>query len=394
MISMSNFSEEFKRKSFNKIAGLVAENYVDQSLILNNWDNITNRYKRNLINISTLEDFYRYIDNMLLELRDPHTRFKNNNIIKIPSVLLVYINNEIFIAATFYNDSKLKIGSKLLKINGEKIQSILSKLSNNFKFKSKNIIKHNIIEELNSYIKEGDILECEVEGKIIVEAVSSNMLFNNTFKNINNKQIIESNNFSRIIDDTLYVKLPTFRMESMIDRLETILKEGASDKIIIDVRENKGGFIELAKRAAAFFLENDKVIGYTINKDNIKCPIEIHVKDSYLNKFKKIIILTNENSGSCTETIFINALKNSSNKISIIGSKTMGLINQATEFKFNDGSLLQITTKKNLDINGVELGYVGLEPDVLVDLDFNIFRGVDNQLNEALRVINNKEIYV
>lgn len=391
---MSNFSEEFKRKSFNKIAGLVAENYVDQSLILNNWDNITNRYKRNLINISTLEDFYRYIDNMLLELRDPHTRFKNNNIIKIPSVLLVYINNEIFIAATFYNDSKLKIGSKLLKINGEKIQSILSKLSNNFKFKSKNIIKHNIIEELNSYIKEGDILECEVEGKIIVEAVSSNMLFNNTFKNINNKQIIESNNFSRIIDDTLYVKLPTFRMESMIDRLETILKEGASDKIIIDVRENKGGFIELAKRAAAFFLENDKVIGYTINKDNIKCPIEIHVKDSYLNKFKKIIILTNENSGSCTETIFINALKNSSNKISIIGSKTMGLINQATEFKFNDGSLLQITTKKNLDINGVELGYVGLEPDVLVDLDFNIFRGVDNQLNEALRVINNKEIYV
>lgn len=394
MISMSNFSEEFKRKSFNKIAGLVAENYVDQSLILNNWDNITNRYKRNLINISTLEDFYRYIDNMLLELRDPHTRFKNNNIIKIPSVLLVYINNEIFIAATFYNDSKLKIGSKLLKINGEKIQSILSKLSNNFKFKSKNIIKHNIIEELNSYIKEGDILECEVEGKIIVEAVSSNMLFNNTFKNINNKQIIESNNFSRIIDDTLYVKLPTFRMESMIDRLETILKDGASDKIIIDVRENKGGFIELAKRAAAFFLENDKVIGYTINKDNIKCPIEIHVKDSYLNKFKKIIILTNENSGSCTETIFINALKNSSNKISIIGSKTMGLINQATEFKFNDGSLLQITTKKNLDINGVELGYVGLEPDVLVDLDFNIFRGVDNQLNEALRVINNKEIYV
>lgn len=391
---MSNFSEEFKRKSFNKIAGLVAENYVDQSLILNNWDNITNRYKRNLINISTLEDFYRYIDNMLLELRDPHTRFKNNNIIKIPSVLLVYINNEIFIAATFYNDSKLKIGSKLLKINGEKIQSILSKLSNNFNFKSKNIIKHNIIEELNSYIKEGDILECEVEGKIIVEAVSSNMLFNNTFKNINNKQIIESNNFSRIIDDTLYVKLPTFRMESMIDRLETILKEGASDKIIIDVRENKGGFIELAKRAAAFFLENDKVIGYTINKDNIKCPIEIHVKDSYLNKFKKIIILTNENSGSCTETIFINALKNSSNKISIIGSKTMGLINQATEFKFNDGSLLQITTKKNLDINGVELGYVGLEPDVLVDLDFNIFRGVDNQLNEALRVINNKEIYV
>lgn len=391
---MSNFSEEFKRKSFNKIAGLVAENYVDQSLILNNWDNITNRYKRNLINISTLEDFYRYIDNMLLELRDPHTRFKNNNIIKIPSVLLVYINNEIFIAATFYNDSKLKIGSKLLKINGEKIQSILSKLSNNFKFKSKNIIKHNIIEELNSYIKEGDILECEVEGKIIVEAVSSNMLFNNTFKNINNKQIIESNNFSRIIDDTLYVKLPTFRMESMIDRLETVLKEGASDKIIIDVRENKGGFIELAKRAAAFFLENDKVIGYTINKDNIKCPIEIHVKDSYLNKFKKIIILTNENSGSCTETIFINALKNSSNKISIIGSKTMGLINQATEFKFNDGSLLQITTKKNLDINGVELGYVGLEPDVLVDLDFNIFRGVDNQLNEALRVINNKEIYV
>ena len=348
---MSNFSEEFKRKSFNKIAGLVAENYVDQSLILNNWDNITNRYKRNLINISTLEDFYRYIDNMLLELRDPHTRFKNNNIIKIPSVLLVYINNEIFIAATFYNDSKLKIGSKLLKINGEKIQSILSKLSNNFKFKSKNIIKHNIIEELNSYIKEGDILECEVEGKIIVEAVSSNMLFNNTFKNINNKQIIESNNFSRIIDDTLYVKLPTFRMESMIDRLETILKDGASDKIIIDVRENKGGFIELAKRAAAFFLENDKVIGYTINKDNIKCPIEIHVKDSYLNKFKKIIILTNENSGSCTETIFINALKNSSNKISIIGSKTMGLINQATEFKFNDGSLLQITTKKNLDIN-------------------------------------------
>ena len=121
---MSNFSEEFKRKSFNKIAGLVAENYVDQSLILNNWDNITNRYKRNLINISTLEDFYRYIDNMLLELRDPHTRFKNNNIIKIPSVLLVYINNEIFIAATFYNDSKLKIGSKLLKINGEKIKDL------------------------------------------------------------------------------------------------------------------------------------------------------------------------------------------------------------------------------------------------------------------------------
>ena len=72
----------------------------------------------------------------------------------------------------------------------------------------------------------------------------------------------------------------------------------------------------------------------------------------------------------------------------------MGLIDQATEFKFNDGSVLQVTTKVYLDKNKEKISNDGIDANIVVNLDSNIFNNVDRQLNKALDFMKGDTSYV
>ncbi|WDC83407.1 S41 family peptidase [Caloramator sp. mosi_1] len=193
---------------------------------------------------------------------------------------------------------------------------------------------------------------------------------------------------NRIDDKTEYVKLPTFNHPKIDNDFEQFLNESKSKNLIIDVRSNMGGLIEKAINVSSMLLKDIKNIGFIASRNEAELrPITINPTGKYLDKFKKIIILVDRNTDSSVENIFIRALKNSSNKIRILGTETMGLVHQSTVFTLKDNSQLQVTTSKYYDVNRNLLKPEGIEPDIFVENGLNIFMGIDNQLNMALKLL-------
>jgi C-terminal processing protease CtpA/Prc len=165
---------------------------------------------------------------------------------------------------------------------------------------------------------------------------------------------------NRINNQTEYVSLPTFNNPVIDKDFEQFLNVSKSKNLIIDVRGNASRSLEKAINVTALLLKDKKTIGYIDSSYKIINLIAINPSEKYIDKFEKIIILANRNTGGCAENIFIKALKNNSYKIEILGTNTMGTSHKAA----------------------------GIEPDVFVDNGSDILRGRDNQLSMALKIIN------
>ena len=386
-------SKSDKEKYFTTIVKLIDDNYVRKDILENKWNDIVQKYSKKLEHIKFFDELYLFLDDMLLELGDPHTRFRNLKSFKIPKVVLTDINDDIYISGICYSESKLKVGFKLISVNGINVKELLKEKSKKFKFRSINIIKINTVNELSKSINVGDVLLAEYDGKIVEDIVTSSDEIITDYFNKSNKDKLK-NEVIKKFHDVLYFNLISFRSKEIVDKLEKVIHETEVKKLIIDLRVNNGGLVELAKRAAGLFLENDIVIGYTQDRNKKISPIEIISTSNYIQKVNKIIILVGENTGSCAENIFLKSLKDSNKKIVVIGTKTMGLIDQATEFKFNDGSVLQVTTKVYLDKNKEKISNDGIDANIVVNLDSNIFNNVDRQLNKALDFMKGDTSYV
>lgn len=379
-----------KEEYVRKIAKIIEEKYVFWDEVSSYWFDKVNQYVQLIEDCDNLKDIYCNIDRMLLELNDPHTRFRNIVAKGNAKVLMTKYEGKYYIIDVLYNNSSIKKGAQLLKINDVDIKEIEKEIGARYKFQSKNIKDVCILEELvTQYIKEDYIIECENDGKFLCEKIPKdnkldlNKLCSESIP-IKFKSIYEN----RIDDETEYVKLPTFNHPKIDNDFEQFLNESKSKNLIIDVRSNMGGLIEKAINVSSMLLKDIKTIGFIASRNEAELrPITINPTEKYLDKFEKIIILVDRNTGSSAENIFIRALKNSSDKIRILGTETMGLVHQATVFTLKDNSQLQVTTSKYFDVNRNLLKPDGIEPDIFVENGLNIFMGTDNQLNMALKLL-------
>ena len=100
-----------------------------------------------------------------------------------------------------------------------------------------------------------------------------------------------------------YIKVNRFA-ETTYDEFnasaEALLKEGAKN-LVLDLRDNGGGYIEQATQIADEFLKKDQLILFTKNKNN-------SVKETFSTKGgkfenSKVYVLINENTASASEVI-------------------------------------------------------------------------------------------
>ena len=186
-------------------------------------------------------------------------------------------------------------------------------------------------------------------------------------------------------NDTLHLKLLTFRSKNIkamiLNNMDYINK---FDKIIIDVRDNCGGFVNEATELASLMIYNDIELDYKVVKRvNNKYLSERHIiKGTQLECFrnKKLFVLCNENTMSSAEYIFLRSLKLSNIKTKIIGTQTAGLSGQAKLYSLIDNCELQITNTRYFDFNDKELT-TGVCPDIKVQSNIiDILNNIDTQL--------------
>ncbi|MDD4187269.1 MAG: S41 family peptidase [Bacilli bacterium] len=140
------------------------------------------------------------------------------------------------------------------------------------------------------------------------------------------------------------------------------LEEDGITSLIIDVRNNTGGYLKGSTDIASIFLEEGKVI-YSLqsNLDTKNYKDETKEQKDY-----KVGILINKSSASASEVLAA-ALKYSYGA-TLIGTTTYGkgLVQQTSNI--NDKSMIKYTTAKWLTPAGDCIDGVGLAPDINVEL--------------------------
>lgn len=177
-------------------------------------------------------------------------------------------------------------------------------------------------------------------------------------------------------DNTLYMKIDTFSLTTK-DQVEKAIKEldNKTTSLIIDLRDNTGGYLTSANDTAELFLDKGQIIYQLKNRNGIVSKYES--KTNKIKNFKKIVMLVNESSASASEVLTL-ALKENLNAI-VVGKKTFGKGTVQDKSTLSNGSIVKFTTSYWLSPNGNSINKVGIDPDYEVD-------GEDEQLKKAIEV--------
>jgi len=147
------------------------------------------------------------------------------------------------------------------------------------------------------------------------------------------------------VNDTLgYIRMNRFA-ETTYNEFSTALKalekEGVNS-LILDLRNNSGGFLNVGIQIADEFLPKNKMIVFT--KNNRKEIEETYSTEGGLFEDKPVFILVNENTASASE-IVAGALQDNDRGV-IVGRRTFGKGLVQSEMPLPDGSAVRLTTAR------------------------------------------------
>lgn len=162
--------------------------------------------------------------------------------------------------------------------------------------------------------------------------------------------------------------------------------DAKTDKLIIDLRGNPGGYLEAAVDTASWFLPLGKVVA--IEERGAGKDREFYRSrgyDIFTDKLK-MVILVDGGSASASE-ILAGALHEYS-KATLVGEKTFGKGSVQELISVTPDTSLKVTVARWLTPNGISISHNGLEPDVVVkEAEENSNASEDKQLAKAILVI-------
>ncbi|MEW6075361.1 MAG: S41 family peptidase [Candidatus Omnitrophota bacterium] len=204
------------------------------------------------------------------------------------------------------------------------------------------------------------------------EAVAMTILRENEKKLLDFKivrDVIKIRNIkdARILEDKIgYIRLVEFREGTYADlekALGGLMKQGCVS-LILDLRNNPGGLLDVAVRVAEKFLGDGKVIVYTKGrKDSQNLQFVSRNKKPILGM--PIVVLINEGSASGSE-IVAGALQDYKRAI-ILGTKSFGKASVQTVVPLSDGSAVRLTTSRYFTPSGKLIHDKGIQPDIIVE---------------------------
>ena len=267
-------------------------------------------------------------------------------------------NNEIIdlIEGGSAKEAGLLIGDKIIAINGNVVDET----------------KNNEENFISSYLKQGN------EGdKYTLSIIRDNVTYN--FETEIRTLYIPALQYKMLDHSIGYIYISSFSgtlKNQMIDALNYLENEGM-ESLIIDIRNNTGGYLFAAQEVASLFLEKGKTIYSLEEKDGIKeYKDETDEKRDY-----KIVLLQNEGSASASE-ILIAALKESYGA-TVVGTTSYGKGKVQQTYSLDDGSMVKYTSAKWLTPTGNCIDEIGISPDIYVE---ELSEEEDVQLEKAIEV--------
>lgn len=149
-----------------------------------------------------------------------------------------------------------------------------------------------------------------------------------------------------IVGDIAYINILRFSdetYEGIIDALEAVQKNKIIEKLILDLRDNPGGYLpEATKILNQFFIEDKRLLVYT--EDRFKRKSEYNSTGRPFYQINKLAVLINEGSASASEVI-AGALQDWDKAI-LVGNGTFGKGLVQEQMNLSNGGALRLTTAR------------------------------------------------
>lgn len=189
-------------------------------------------------------------------------------------------------------------------------------------------------------------------------------------------------------------KIATIKISQFGDDTTDLLKKAAEDLakqnlkgIIIDLRNNPGGYLDAAVDASSLFIDNGKTITWEKSKDGKEKEIKTTL-DPVLKKFKTVVLI---NGGSASGSEIMAGSLKDYKQATLVGEKSFGKGSVQEIENLPDGSAVRVTVAKWLTPNKTMINGDGIKPDIEIKLTDEDFKNQkDPQSNKAIEIINQK----
>ncbi|HNZ86235.1 MAG TPA: S41 family peptidase [bacterium] len=353
---------------------------VDFKLFWKTWDTIRDKY----IDSSVLDSqmFYGALSGLVASLNDPYSIFLPPDTTKAFNEELegkfegigaeIGIKDEkLTIIAPLPNSPAEKSGLQA----GDKILAI-DQIDTSFMTPSQaaQMIRGDKGTTVTLTIKHGEEKEKDItitRDEIYYESIKTSTGNAQTDKLLNDKNIA-------------YIKITNFNQDTEA-LFEKAVQNAINKKyIILDLRNNPGGFLTTAIKVSSYWVENNIIVKeVSQNKEKIQNFSSNGVAKL---KDKKTVILVNQGSASAAE-IVAGALQDYG-LATIVGETTFGKGSVQDLTKLSDGSSIKLTIAKWLTPNDRAIDQEGIKPDIEIKIsDEEYNNNKDPQLDKAIELL-------
>ena len=256
--------------------------------------------------------------------------------------------------------------------------------------KAGDIIKKvdNIVVNKDNYYEASNAIKGE-EGtvvKLILERDKKEIEFN-----VTRAKIVSSDISSTVINGNVgYIKIFAFE-QAIYDNFKAeynrLINEEKVQGMIIDLRDNPGGFVDETVRIADFLCGSGTIIKQEYGDGTTR----LYTSDASQTKVP-LVVLVNENSASASEILAGSIKDLKAGKL--VGTTTFGKGIMQSYIPLKNGGGVAITVAKYYTASGTEIHGQGITPDVekTMDkgqsIDYSANPNTDAQLAEAIRTLN------
>ena len=354
---------------------------INFDLFWETWDAL----KKNYVDQEELDDkkmFYGALKGLVASIEDPYTVFMDPKITQEFSEDLagtfegigaeIGIKNEVLtiiapLPGMPAEKAGLKTGDKVLAIDEESTAGIfIDEAVNKIRGEKGTDVVLTIFREGFEEYKNITI----TRGTIVIKSINTEFLENNEIF------LLEISNFN---SDTEFLFNKAIR---------EILNNNAKG-IILDLRNNPGGYLDTAIEVASEWIDDDIVVIERYSED---------IKNEHLSRGRPrlaqipTVVLVNQGSASASE-IVAGALQDYEKGI-VVGMETFGKGSVQNLETLKDGSSIKITVAKWLTPNGRSINDEGIMPDIEIDLtleDYN--EDKDPQMEKAIEILKDESEY-
>ena len=229
-----------------------------------------------------------------------------------------------------------------------------------------------------------DLIKKDQDNEVVVKRGEEELTFKMKAATVDIPSVISSSIDSKNDENNIgYIALSSFSSKSakeFRENLEQLEKDKKIKSLIIDLRGNTGGYLNVAYEIAQMFLSRGEVVYSLQQKGNIK----EYKDENDENRPYKIVVLVNGTTASSAEVL--TAALRDSYGATIVGKTTYGK-GKVQTIKYLEGTMVKYTSAVWLRPNGECIDGVGIKPDYEVDVVYEKNNILDKQYDKAIELL-------